>query len=120
MTTNLGRPRRHSSLDGRGVLGRAAQEIEGLRSQLALVKADLEACDADRDVEIAKTKRLEAEIELLRVVTRAARALMRTDTRRIDGLSEEAYRAWCQMRDGLTALREAATESESVERKEKT
>lgn len=39
--------------------------------------------------------------EELRVVAEAAQALMRTDPRRLDGMTDEAYRAWCKLRDAL-------------------
>lgn len=75
---------------------RVLDTIEGLRSSLAIVKADLEACDADRDVEITKTRRLEAELAVERdQVTRLREAATRAFTliessakRGIDDLEE--------------------------------
>lgn len=57
-----------------------------------------------RDVNLkvlAHVDALEAENAALRKVAEAAQSLMRADPRPLDGMTDEAYRAWCSLRDAL-------------------
>lgn len=60
------------------------------------------------DGECATEKELYVLDAMLPVVS-AARALLASDTRRIDGLSDEGYRAWCALRNAVASLSGGST-----------